>query len=239
VRFPPPASHRSGLAQLTHPARQEWNSLRYARNHLLNATCAPEGERMRRFGSCGRVPVHSFHSRLSLLSAGSSGSLSLLHRYYEELRLLAVRCAAFVVLSQRYRAAFVSSLACDSNARSHAPGDIGFRLSTGPVRCIGDGEVSQVPARPLCALALLFDPGGTHVSGHCDTLVLPHFPELVWLPRALVSRGSITRLSRSLSTLRGVRSPAHLARLAFGGRPVLAERAWNPVGSPTRFHVTS
>ena len=106
-RFLSPASHRSGLARLTHPARQEWNSLRYARNHPLIATCAPEGERMRRLGSCGRVPVHRFHSRLSLPSAGSSGSLSLLRRYYEELRLLAVRRAAFVVLSQRYRAAFV------------------------------------------------------------------------------------------------------------------------------------
>ena len=72
---------------------------------------------MRRFGSCGRVPVHSFYPRLSLPSAGSSGSLPLLHRYYEKLRLLAVRRAAFVVLSQRYRAAFDGSLACDSNAR--------------------------------------------------------------------------------------------------------------------------
>ena len=50
-------------------------------------------------------------------------------------------------------------------------------------------EISQVPARPLCTLALFSDPGGTRASGHIDALVLPRFPELAWLPQALYVSG--------------------------------------------------
>jgi len=51
-----------------------------------------------------------------------------------------------------------------------------------------------------------------------------------------MSRGSIARLPRSLSTLRGRRSLASLARLAFVGWSALAERD-GPARTPTRLLV--
>src|SRR5690554_550710 len=66
----------------------------------------------------------------------------------------------------------------------------------------GERRASQVPGKPLCGHALLFDPGGpslpSHAAGSC---CLPSF-EGCRRPRRSTFRGSITRPIHSLCTLR-------------------------------------
>jgi hypothetical protein len=75
-----------------------------------------------------------------------------------------------------------------------------FPLS-GPGR--GDDGDSQVPGEPRCGRALLFDPGGTGGPGHSQPADAA-FRSLQRrrLPRFALFRGSITRPTHSLSTLR-------------------------------------
>src|SRR5206468_9072663 len=65
----------------------------------------------------------------------------------------------------------------------------------------GDGRASQVPGEPVCAHALLFDPGGTFAPGHLGASVLPSAIITTSAPTTNPLRGSITRPAHSLSTL--------------------------------------
>lgn len=104
---------------------------------------------------------------------------------------------------------------------------------------VESADASQVPGEPQCMRAPLFDPGGTPASGRCDAFVLPRCPELPRLPRSLLFRGSVTRPTCSLSTLRGEGSPQRHARLASGWWPAFAGRDWLPAGFLRGFHVMS
>src|SRR5688572_25793495 len=66
----------------------------------------------------------------------------------------------------------------------------------GPPRFLGD----------LCERAVLFDPDGTSARCHCRASVLPSALVKTSAPITAVFRGSITRPTHSLSTLR---SPGH------------------------------
>ena len=90
-------SHRSGRADLPHPARQVTGSLRDdfiaypLAQHLCVASSAIRAsfvETVSGVGVPAIVPPHGSVTRQLLPSAGSLGPLSLLHRYYGPLRLL-------------------------------------------------------------------------------------------------------------------------------------------------------
>jgi len=70
----------------------------------------------------------------------------------------------------------------------------------------GDDWLSQVPREPPCPHALLFDPGGVRASPRSWAALrccLPQFQKRR-LPQDVKFRGSITRPTGSLSTLRGL-----------------------------------
>lgn len=84
-----------------------------------------------------------------------------------------------------------------------------------------------------CARALLYDPGGTLWSGHCDLRVLSSARRTSSTPTVGCLRGSITRPIHSLSTLRRVGRPSprktRFRLLAsFAGRGFLPPR-WVPM----------
>ena len=89
----------------------------------------------------------------------------------------------------------------------------------------GDGRNSQVPGEPSGPFAVLFDPGRTEASDPFDAPTRPLLRERQGLPH-WDFRGSFTRLSSSLSTLRraGCPSPRKtrfrlLVRLCRAGFP--------------------
>ncbi len=86
-----------------------------------------------------------------------------------------------------------------------------FCSSGAPDRTLRDGDdrASQVPGRPPCPHAPLSDPGGTSAPGHLlDASVLPSASARYRrLPQLLPFRGSTTRPTNSLSTLRNVGPP--------------------------------
>lgn len=185
-------------------------------------------------------PSSGSSTRRPLRSAGSLGTVSLLPRYYEALRLLDDHPA-----SLRFLRSAVPTCA-PSRSLPHAPS----------AAHAGRGLVEPGPSSPG-----LFHRNRRGLPGSCET---PVHARPVLGPRwdgtpdhvrrvacclaslnslgshgFLVSRGSITRLSCSLSTLRGAGSPPPLARLAFGWWSAFAEQGWIPAGSRTRFHVSS
>jgi hypothetical protein len=131
----------------------------------------------------------------------------------------------------------------------------------------GDDMASQVPGRPLCAYAVLSDPGqasapsreddrscgeslfpaafASHAGASIRSLVAVSPPRGASVPPPCLHtprapddesrfRGSITRPSHSLSTLRSFPLLWELyghARLASGWWPAFAGRDWLPVGS--------
>jgi hypothetical protein len=68
----------------------------------------------------------------------------------------------------------------------------------------GDRRLSQLPWRPRCPFAVLFDPGRTSTPDPCSASVLPPLSQARRLPRSSLFRGSFTRLCGSLPTLEGV-----------------------------------
>ena len=145
----------------------------------------------------------------------------------------ASRCASSVHAAIPLCSAFFAPSAVGATAKGQ---DLSHPVS---VRESSSGHVegSQVPGEPQCVRALLSDPGGTPAPGHCGAFVLPRFPELTRLPRLRVFRGSITRPTRSLSTLRSAGSPRRHARLASGWWPAFARRGLHPPGSYEWFQV--
>jgi hypothetical protein len=89
----------------------------------------------------------------------------------------------------------------------------------------GARRLSQLPTRPRCGFALLFDPGRTSTPDHGGALVQPPLSRPRRPHRANFFRGSITRLCSSLPTLEGVisESPAK-ARFRWSVRPFRAGR---------------
>jgi hypothetical protein len=89
----------------------------------------------------------------------------------------------------------------------------------------GDRRLSQLPWRPRCSFAVLFDPGRTSTPDHCGASVLPPLSQPRRLRRSSFFRGSFTRLCSSLPTLEGVisDSPAK-ARFRWWVRPCRAGR---------------
>ena len=87
----------------------------------------------------------------------------------------------------------------------------------------GDRRLSQLPRRPQCCFALLFDPGRTSTPDRCGASVLPPLRKPRRLPRSIFFRGSITPLCSSLPTLEGVIS-VRQPRLACGDWSGLAAR---------------
>ena len=88
----------------------------------------------------------------------------------------------------------------------------------------GDRRLSQLPRRPQCCFALLFDPGRTSTPDRCGASVLPPLRKPRRLPRSIFFRGSITPLCSSLPTLEGIISDCQ-PRLACGGWSDLSARA--------------
>src|SRR5690554_1886682 len=95
----------------------------------------------------------------------------------------------------------------------------------------GERRASQVPGKPLCRHALLFDPGSPFLPSHtAGSRGLPAFENCRQLPLSPF-RGSITRPIHSLSTLRS------------GGYPTPRKTRYRLVAnlgrvglSPTGFH---
>src|SRR5690606_33284354 len=91
-----------------------------------------------------------------------------------------------------------------------------------PSACLdGDQQLSQVPVRPSCVFALLYDSGRASAPRPCGASVLPPPCPTTEAPANPLFRSSVTRLSHSLSTLR---SPGHPGAtqdsLPVGGYPL-------------------
>jgi hypothetical protein len=81
-----------------------------------------------------------------------------------------------------------------------------------------------------CMYAALSDPGEISMPGHNGVSILPVPSLRRRLPRRRSFRGSITRLARLLSTLRGAGCPALHARLASGWWPAFAGQGSHLLG---------
>jgi hypothetical protein len=104
------------------------------------------------------------------------------------------------------------------------------------VRCAGrifqsgNGRVSQVPGEPQRTRAPLNDPGGSETSGQFRRLrSADACVHCAGTPRLRAFRGSVTRLTCSLSTLDAQVTLAR-PRLASGCWPGFAGRDWLPAG---------
>jgi len=85
----------------------------------------------------------------------------------------------------------------------------------------GDDRLSQVPGGPRYARAPLFDPGKTSISGHSISRRGRPFSEQDRLSRSERFRGSITRLTHSLCTLRSRGHPRTTQHsVPAGGQPL-------------------
>jgi hypothetical protein len=121
-----------------------------------------------------------------------------------------------VRLPHQYRGAHRRSLPQWPRARSpQARPDWSAGRPRAPALSHGMHGISQVPGQPLCARPALGPRGGRRAqpsqrADAADTFqTAPAHPNLSF-------RGSITRLSHSLSTLRGPDHPGSRARLASG-----------------------
>lgn len=93
----------------------------------------------------------------------------------------------------------------------------------------GDRRLSQLPWRPHCHFAVLFDPGRTSTPNHCGVSVLSPLSQARRLPRSSLFRGSFTRLCGSLPTLEGVISESPTkARFRWMVSPF--QTGWLPPG---------
>jgi hypothetical protein len=133
----------------------------------------------------------------------------------------------FVAFVWRYRA--------DARLRSHGAGACGRE----PGLLIAGRPSSMTPRKRWglpgswtdpCLYAALSDPGEISMPGHNGISILPVPSLRRRLPRRRSFRGSITRLARSLSTLRGAGCPALHARLASGWWPAFAGQGSHLLG---------
>lgn len=91
---------------------------------------------------------------------------------------------------------------------------------------------------PSCALALLFDPGRPHASGHTMRRRGPRYVHNEG-SREYSFRGSITRLRHWLSTLRSAGYPYTTQDSLPAAGQALPDGLDYPQGSIERFHVVS
>ena len=171
-------------------------------------------------------------SRRPLSSTGSRGSVPRLQRYYGALRFPAARHGA---LRSPSRAAYADvPNVCSRRLRAlrlwagtlWSAGALSTGVhceTTGPPRFLGG---------PRCAYALLYDPGRADTPGHYNVPILPPPPCKTTAPTSSFFRGSITRPSHSLSTLRS--APRETPRKTrFRLVASLCPAGFGPAGSPT------
>jgi hypothetical protein len=107
----------------------------------------------------------------------------------------------FVAFAWRYRSALTCSLPSSAERCRRRPGVFITRLPLDP------GLTRRRQGLPgswgtHCVHALLSDPGGTSAPGHLGASVLPSAILTTSAPTTRIFRGSITRPTHSLSTLR-------------------------------------
>ena len=124
-------------------------------------------------------------------------------------------------------------------ARGASQRSLGFGDRSPDRSLDGDGKASQVPGESPCVHAPLSDPGGrTSAKPLAASALWPSVHYKRRLPRCIF-RGSITRPTRSLSTLRRTGHPSAAQDSLPTGGPALVGRAWLPAGSHRRFrHIT-
>ena len=246
--MPAQAPHRSGLAQLTHPALQATDSLSSGRSFqnliFLSHLCLPSlsaGLSLR--DNQSSVSPSSFTPTapqpvLPFAPQGPFRSVPLLHRYYGILRVLDVLFfRRFIVFTFRDTATtFPFSLQKRRNVAFLWPGLFGLRLPQPCLFC-GNIKTSQVPGEPPCAHALLYDRGGLEDPAFLRSLrfCLP-FVERRRLPQ-FPFRGSITRPAHSLFTLCGNSYPLARTKLGSDCWPALSDRIVYLLGSITKFQL--
>jgi hypothetical protein len=98
----------------------------------------------------------------------------------------------------------------------------------------GRCRLSQVPREPLCASALLSDPGRASVPSLRGTSVLPPSGRQGGPQQPDYFRGSITELQHSLFTLRAALTSDY-AKLASGGGQPFRVGVYYPLSSVGRF----
>ena len=171
------------------------------------------------------VPVF----RCPLSSTGSLGSVPPLPRYYEALRLPAAHPASLRFL--RFAVPPLRLWASLPRAQGAAPAGQG--LFTGfPITGFTDGDdrSSQVPGEPAMGVPCSSTPAGPPRSATSALrCCLPPFKQRR-LSRELLFRGSITRPTHSLSTLRRVGCPTATQDSLPDGWPTLSGRDWLPAG---------
>jgi hypothetical protein len=131
-----------------------------------------------------------------------------LPRYYEELRLPTV-----------------------------LPALLRFLRSAVPARCLETDRISQVPGEPQCERAPVYDPGGTSAPGIAALRCGLPCGKRRRLPRRVPFRGSITRPTHSLCTLRSRGRPPNHATLGSGRLPAFAGQECYLLGSIERFQL--
>ena len=152
----------------------------------------------------------------------------LLQRYYEDARLPASLSPRFVSFAWRYQAARLSFRSLRSRTHNRGPG-VHYPVPTaGPLR-LETIRASQVPGKPWCACALLFDPGEPALPGHYGSAARPHAHSTTRALHERYFRGSITRHRHSLSTLRPVGRPKG-RKTRFWLPASSTRRDWLPAG---------
>ena len=140
----------------------------------------------------------------------------------------------FVAFAWRYRSlhlcfAPVGGQAPPPQARGFgSPGCPSCRLPRGDVR------LSQVPGDPLCAHALLFDPGGTSASGLLNASVLPSATTTASAPTTPLSRLNHTACSLAVYAS-SPRSPVATQDSLPTASQALSGGTVYPLGSSARF----
>ncbi len=178
------------------------------------------------------VPVF----RCSLPSTGSLGFwFPCFHGTIEHSDFLPPLPRCFVAFASRYRRAPWTSLPQLQDATATSQGLFTGLPHTGSIG--GDDRTSQVPGEPHYERALLCDPGGTSARGHYCASMLPSAFLTASAPAIRVFRGSITRPTHSLSTLRRVGHPTTTQDSLPDGWPAFPGGTDYPRGSNERFQV--
>ncbi len=190
------ASHRSGRAQLRHPARLVMAS------PVCSAIRGRCGDPQPRFRTLDGFPTHESMTNPSLPSTGSpqvrfpgfTGTM-------KECDSLPSVSPRFVSFAWRYHPVRLCSSLPQVRRRL---GAWSFRVWQPPANFYRGGadRVSQVPGRPPCACALFLDPGRTSPPGHPGGSARPPHLPTTRAPTISLFRGSIAEPRHSLFTLR-------------------------------------
>jgi hypothetical protein len=194
----PTASHRSGRAQLTHPARHAAG---------LRALCYPTASGTHVAGA--RSPRRVSRCRLRRAVSPSldrvlAARVPRLPRYYETLRPLVLHLTGLIAVARRYRRRVLSFAPPSGRRTVRRAGGLGSGGTPTARRIRRRGQVSQVPGGSCGRFARVLDPGRTDTPGRYG---VPTRPPLVSRTRAADDekkfRGSMSELSAWRPTLRG------------------------------------